>query len=280
VLDMPMLASFALAVGSMALLLALRHVIDRVVGRHRGVRTSAHRIADAGEVLAVFCIASATAGGCAQGDDFGDDALRIAVFGASGVVLLLVAGRMGVNLLLRGRLVEEMARGNVAAGVAAGAHSAATGIVVASLFVGSDFAALGVACVFLVVAQATLHLLVALFRGLTVYDDVEEILDENLAAALSYGGVSVAVGVLVAHAADGPYAGWLASLRAYGVALLAGLALYPVRQILVQCFLLGARPTLRGGAIDAAITPGRDVGMGVLEASTYVGTAFMVRAIS
>jgi len=274
-----MLRSLGFAAGTLALLLVAWRAFRR--GRPTdGPRNPARGLAETGEVLGVFLVAASAASGCPRGDDLVADAARTAVFALSGLAAFLVAGRSGVALLLRGRLASEIADGNAAAGVVDGAHVAATAFVASRLFFGDSYAALGPACLFFVVGQATLHLLVLLFRALTTYDDVEQVLDENLAAAVSYGGVTLAVGLLVAHAADGPYVGLVESLEKYCVALLCGLVLYPVRQILVQSVILGARPTLRGGPLDDVVARGRDVGMGALEACTYVATALTVGALA
>ncbi len=275
-----MLRPLAFAAGTMALLLLAWRGFRAVAGGRRGALNAAGAVVEAGEVLGVFLVVAGAASGAGRGDDLVGDALLVAAFGVAGTALLLVAGGLGVNLLLRGRLAAEIARGNVAAGVVAAGHFVATGVIAASLFNGRDYASLGVACVFFVASQVTLHLLVLLFRALTAYDDVEQILDENMAAALSYAGVATAVGVLVADAADGPFTGFADGFRKYGAAILFGLALYPVRQILVQCVILGAPPTFRGGAIDDGVAKDRDVGLGALEAATYVATALVVRALA
>jgi len=273
-----MLESLGFAAGTMALLVVALRVVRRAFGA--GARNPARTLAEAGEVAGTLLVAAAAAAGCRQGDDFGADALRVAAYGLTGVVLLVVGGRLGVDVILRRRLASEIERGNVAAGLVAAAHVVATSVITASLFRGTDWETLGVACVWFVIAQATLHLLVALFRALTSYDDAAEVLDGNLAAAMSYSGITVAVGILVAHAADGPYAGFVTSLQEYGRALLAGLALYPVRQVLVQCVILGARPAARSGILDASVARDRDVGIGAMEAGTYVATALVVRSFA
>jgi uncharacterized membrane protein YjfL (UPF0719 family) len=275
-----MLVTLAFATATMALLLVVWRALCGVLDRNRGAPNRARQIAESGEVLGVFVVAGAAAAGSRGGEDLAADAARVAAFGLIGLVAFLAAGRLGLHLLLRGRLAAEIRSGNAAAGLVAAAHLAATALIVSRLFFGDDWSMLGVACVFLVVGQASLHLIVSLFRAVTSYDDVEEILDENLAAAVSYAGVTLAAGSLVAHAATGEFAGWAASMRAYGAALLAGLVLYPIRQLLVQCLILGSPPTLRGGRMDHGIARERDVGMGALEASTYVATALTVSALT
>ncbi|RYE84718.1 MAG: DUF350 domain-containing protein, partial [Myxococcales bacterium] len=156
---------------------------------------------------------------------------------------------------------------------------AATGIVIAHNIHGSGLGTLAVSLVFFVLAQLSLHLFVVLFRALTSYDDSEEVLTGNLAAALSYGGLTVAVAIVVGAASDGAFAGWVESLRGYALAVLVNLVFYPVRQLVVQGLLLGARPTLRAGRLDEAVGQERNVGFGALEAVSYVATALLLTRV-
>jgi uncharacterized membrane protein YjfL (UPF0719 family) len=211
-----------------------------------------------------------------QGESLAHDVLWVAAYGLTALLLLVLFGHLGVRVLLRARLPAEVERGNLAAGLAAGAHYLATGILLSRSLSGTDLGMLGVALVFFVLAQLTLHLLVMLFRTLTVYDDAEEILGENLAAALSYSGITVALSLIIGHAVEGTFVGWGSSLRGYGLALAFALALYPVRQLFVQTLLLGARFSLRGGRLDQGIAAERNLGMGVLEAVSYLAAAFLV----
>jgi hypothetical protein len=115
-----------------------------------------------------------------------------------------------------------------------------------------------------------------LFRALTVYDDFEEIVGGNVAAALSYAGITVALALIVGCAAEGSFVSWNVSLRAYGKALLFALALYPVRQLVVQGALLRGGLALRKGRLDEGVGREKDVGLGALEAASYLATAFFV----
>src|SRR6267143_1592529 len=221
---------------------------------------AARGIVRAGFVCGVAFIASAAIAGCVHGADWRADLLWTLVFGGSAVVLLAVAGKLGIRVLLRSRLPAEIERGNVAAGVAAGAHYAATGFIVARCLYGDDIATLGISVVFFVIGQATLHLFVVLFRFLTLYAEDQEIVGENVAAAVSYAGAMVAIAMIVGHATEGTFAGWAASLRAYAVALASALLLYPVRQLVVQTLMLRQPFALRGGALDRLVAQERNVG--------------------
>src|SRR5262245_42713995 len=114
-----MLESLGFAAGTMALLVVALRVLRRFVGG--GPRNPARTFAEAGEVAGTLLVAAAAAAGCRQGDDLVADAVRVAVYGLAGVVLLVVGGRLGVDVILRRRLAEEIGRGNVAAGLVAAA---------------------------------------------------------------------------------------------------------------------------------------------------------------
>jgi uncharacterized membrane protein YjfL (UPF0719 family) len=266
-----------------ALLLLLR-VAQRVfagekAGDEMTKPNAARRMLFVGQVLAVFLVSAAVVHNCVTGN-LAHDAVWVSAMAVIGLVLLVASGRAGMLLLLRSRMTAEIERGNVAAGVAAGAHYVATGIITARAMAGNDLPSLGLSLVFFVLAQITLHLFVTLFRALTVYDDEEQIRGENLAAAISYGGVAIAVSILVARALEGDFVSWPVSLRAYGFALLFALALWPVRQILVQSVLLGFPFKMRGGRLDEDIARERNEAMGVLEAVTYLATALSIARLA
>ena len=155
-----------------------------------------------GQVLAVFLVAASVVKNGMKGDSIAHDALWIAAFAAVGVLLISITGRIGTQLLLQARLAKEIERGNVAAGVAAAANYIATGIITAAAVSGSGLHDLGLALIFFLIAQVTLHVFATLFRALTTYDDAEQIAGENLAAALSYSGLLIAVAIVVARAVE------------------------------------------------------------------------------
>jgi uncharacterized membrane protein YjfL (UPF0719 family) len=240
---------------------------------------AARGILRAGFIAGAAFVVTSAIRGCVHGEDWKADLLWTAVFGGSALVLFAAVGFLGVRVLLASRLPAEIARGNVAAGVAAGAHLAATGIIVASCFYGDDVTELGVSAVFFVIAQLTLHAFVILFRMLTLYADDEEVMGENVAAAVSYAGAVLAIAIVVGHAAEGEFEGWGVSLRAYGIALASALVLYPVRQLVVQTLVLRQPFSLRGGALDQLVARERNVGISAVEAVSYVSTAVLLAGI-
>ena len=279
---MPVGYVMSFALGTIVALLLLLRLGERVLSPAHGVAkdmaeaNTARRLLSVGEVLAVFLVAVSSVRNCLEGKSVLSDALWVGAFAVSGLLLVVVTGRVGCSLLLRSRLQAEVERGNTAAGLAAGAHYVATGVITSRALAGHSFQELALSVGFFVLAQLTLHLFVVLFRALTTYDDSEQIQGENLAAALSYSGVTVAVAVVIARALDGEFEGWLVSLRGYAAVLAFLFAFYPIRQLLVQSLLLGGGLSLRGGRLDRGIAGERNEGMAALEAGTYLSTALAI----
>ncbi len=277
----PVVFAFVLAV----VLLVVQQGVVRIVGREEHLRRSiekgnvARTVLHGGDVLSVFLIAAGVVANVVHGEDVAKDLMFASAFGVTAVLVFSVTSRLGMKALLRARLLPELDRGNAAAGVAAAAHSVATGIITAKAVGGDDWRSLGLSVAFFAIAQATLHLYVVLFRALTSYDDAEEILGENLAAALSYGGITVALSILIGRAVEGTFTGWVSSLKGYGAALVYGLALYVVRQVFVQTILLGSGFSLHKGKLDHVIARERNVAMAALEAASYIGTALALTRI-
>ena len=213
-------------------------------------------------------IVSSAIQGCVHGDDWRADLLWTTVFGGCAVLLLALVGSLGIRVLLRSRLPGEIARGNEAAGVAAAAHYAATGLVVGRCLYGDDVGTLGISVVFFAIAQATLHLFLMLFRSLTSYSDDQEIMGQNVAAALSYAGATLAIAVIVGHAAEGDFVAWGQSLR-------AGAQIRRLDELVLR------QPfALRGGGLDRLVAQERNVGASAVEAVSYLAAAFLLTGIA
>lgn len=254
----------------------LRPLVRRSDDRNLLGENRATSIAEAGELLAVSVVAAGVVKNCVHGEDLAADAMWCGGFALLGFVLLELTGAIGTSLLLHRRLSSAITGGNAAAGLAAAGHYVATGIITAKAVAGSDLKGIGLSLTFFALAEVAQQLLVALFRLLTTYDDSEQIAGENMAAAISYGGVSIAVSIIVARALDGDFVDWPSALSGFGMLVATALVLYPVRQLVVQGLVLRAMPTLRGGALDRAIGVDRNVGAATLEAAAYAGTAFAI----
>ncbi|MCG3195053.1 MAG: hypothetical protein DIJKHBIC_04322 [Thermoanaerobaculia bacterium] len=270
------------ATGTTVGLLVMFHGLQKIVspqhtliGDMRG-KNPAYQFVQVGHALAVLLLIPGVVREALGEPTLGIGAIWAAVFSLAGVVLIQIVGSLGIRLLLRSTLTAELDSGNAAAGIAGGVNYVAIGILASRAVAGSDLRGLGLAVVFFCLAVVTHAVFVALFRALTAYDDSEQIQGENLAAALSYAGVTVAVALILARALEGDFTGWASSLTGFGWVAAAVLALYPVRQIIVQGLILGRAPTLRGGALDDSIGAERNSGMAAMEALTYLAAAFVI----
>jgi uncharacterized membrane protein YjfL (UPF0719 family) len=265
---------------TLALLALFRLAAWLLAGGKSPAPNGARRIVLAAELLGLFLVSGAVAAGCVHGTSLRADLLWTAVYGGCAAQLLAVVGRLGVLMLLGARLPAELERGNKAAAIAVGGHIVATAVIISRCLYGDDVATLGVSVVFFLLGQASLHVFVILFRTLTSYDDAEEIRGENTAAALSYAGVTVALSLIIGHAAEGTFSGWIGSLRSFGVALLFAVGLYPVRQLVVQSLCLGFAPTLWGGKLCEGVGRERNISYGVVEAVAYLATALLITRLA
>lgn len=284
-MDVKNLERIALTTATCLVLLALYRVVDRLMRRNRSLSKEmrganvAAQILSAGHAFAVLLLLPGIATSCFAGEVLQDDLMAALLYGSAGVLIIEFVGALGVKLLVKGSIEREVVDGNVAAGIAGAANYIAVGILASEGIGGTDLRGLGIAIVFFLLAVVTLMIFVGLFRAITTYDDEEQVRGRNVAAAISYGGLSVAVAILVGRALEGDFAGWEASLTGYSLAAVCALILYPVRQLVVQGLLLWEAPTLRGGALDRAIGLERKTGLAALEAMAYIATAVTISRI-
>jgi uncharacterized membrane protein YjfL (UPF0719 family) len=211
-----------------------------------------------------------------------DGLVWAAAFSACGLLSVALGTRVANRLFLPG-LGRAVREGNLAAAVVAAGHALAMGILASRCYSGHGLALLGISAAFFALGTGTLLGLQALYRWRTRYADDEEVRGENVAAAVAFAGVTVALALIVGHAAAGPFLGWRDSLAAYGRALLLGLALYPVRQLVVGPLLLriGGRSGAAAGAaaIDRQVALHRDVAAAAVEALAYVAVALVATGL-
>jgi len=212
--------------------------------------------------------------------DFWSDVKSVAAYGIGGILAMTVTGLIFAyySRWTGAPLREQIAEGNVAAGiVAAGIYLASSEVVSGALT--GDSGDLVPTVVFWAAGVVALLALTHLFRQLTAYDDAELIKQGNIAAALGYAGLVVAIGMMVGYSASGSFTGYAAGFRDFGLMLLAVLVLYPVRQIIVQMLLLGGGFSFYNGRLDREVAEDQNVGAGILEAVGYLATAMVVTRI-
>lgn len=235
-------------------------------------------IALAGFLLGVMQVIIPVFGGPAH--SFWNDLANVAMYGVVGIVVLTISGVIftGYCKATGTDLKGQIAQGNVAAGItAAGAYLAVSGLT--SGILSGDGGALLPTFVFWAAGLVALIVLTHLFRMLTAYDDAALISHGNVAAALGFAGLMIAVGMMVGYSVAGTFTGYSEGFTSFGLFLLLTLLFYPVRQILVQMLLLGGGFSLYNGRLDHEIAEDHNVGAGVLEAVGYIATAMLITRI-
>jgi len=211
---------------------------------------------------------------------FRGDVLGVAAYGLGGIIAMAVAGAIfeQYSRWAGAPLREQIAAGNLSAGIIDGAIFFASSQIVAGALTG-DGGSVVPTIVFWMAGVAALIVFTHIFRSLTAYNDADLIRENNVAAALGCAGLIVAIGMMVGYAVSGNFTGYGQGFRDFGVMLLAILALYPVRQIIVQMLFLGGGFSFRNGRLDHEIAQDRNVGAGLLEAIGYLATALVVTRI-
>jgi uncharacterized membrane protein YjfL (UPF0719 family) len=182
--------------------------------------------------------------------------------------------------------MQEVQKGNVAVGIVAAARFIATSMVIAAAISGENTSTSAVAMsegsaalasfVFFLVGQLTLIVVTWLFRFLTAYDDAKELASGNIAAALSYSGLMIGMGIAIHKGIKGEFIGYVAGLLSYAKSMSVVIAFYPIRQFLVQGLLIGGSFALYGGTLDQEISRDRNIAAGTIEAMAYIGTALLI----
>jgi uncharacterized membrane protein YjfL (UPF0719 family) len=202
-----------------------------------------------------------------------------ATFAVCGTTLMALAAGTA-NRIFLAQLGRQVRAGNMAAAIVSAGHAIAFGILTSACFSGRGWHDLALSATFFLIAAVSLLALQGLFRWRTRYADDQEVLGHNAAAALAFAGATAAFAIIVGHAAEGDFLAWRPSLIAYGRALLLAVALYPVRQIVVQRWLLRLEPARAADALDRAVAQSRDLRVAAVEAAAYLAVALWATGIA
>jgi uncharacterized membrane protein YjfL (UPF0719 family) len=211
---------------------------------------------------------------------FWTDLAKVAAYGFVGIVVLTISGLIfkGYCKATGTDLKAQIAQGNVAAGITAAGSYLAVSSLTSGILTG-DGGEIVPTIVFWAAGLAALIVLTHIFRLLTAYDDAALISQGNVAAALGFAGLLVAVGMMVGYSVAGTFTGYKEGFISFGLFLLLTLLFYPVRQIIVQMLMLGGGFSLYNGRLDHEIAEDKNVGAGVLEAVGYIATALLITRI-
>ncbi|MEB3223626.1 MAG: DUF350 domain-containing protein [Candidatus Sericytochromatia bacterium] len=274
----------AMLVEALALVWGAKQLWGVVLRRDMNQELTSHdnpaaAITLAGYFLSVFIALAGVASSPSQG--LVQDLTSFLLFGAAGVAVLF--GSVFVAPLITGiRLQRDIVEShNTSAAIVLAATFIATGLIFngAVRGEGAGLAAWVALLVFQALGQVVLGLVAHLFERITPFNLQQEIVEgKNIAAAAGYAGALVAMGMIVHNAVLGDIAtlatDWGAEVRTFLIWCVPLLLLWPVRSLVVNGVLLGFRN------LDHEIAHDRNVGVGVIEAATYIGFAWLVMNVA
>ena len=212
------------------------------------------------------------------GSGLWQDVVDVALYGGLGIVLLTVVSLVSCRLFLGLHVREQLEAHNSAAAIVVGGAYVATSLTYSGALSGEG-GGFWMLLLFFVLGQLALIAMTYVFRWLTGYDNVREIESGNLAAGIAQAGLLIAMGVIVGQAASGDFTTLEDSLVGFLISLLVVVVLYPVRQLVVQCLILGAPVRFRSILLDNEVAEDRNIAAGLLEASAYLSTALFVTSV-
>lgn len=199
----------------------------------------------------------------------------VSIYGVFGLVFLIFISEFLLKIFLKGDCVKSTKGGNIAAGIVLASSYISTALILAGVISGEDSpnGSFVTSIVFLIIGLATLIIFTSLFRVLTSYKDSEQIMNGNIAAALSYAGLMIAISLVIRDSTMGTFVDYSTSLIAYAKSLLLVLFLYPFRQFILQGIILGGGFSFYGGRLDKEIAQDRNLNVGLIEGITYVSVS-------
>jgi uncharacterized membrane protein YjfL (UPF0719 family) len=262
-------------------LLAIARVVNQLIMRTSMTDSLIQRdnpavgIEIAGYLLGVILIITSILSGPGH-ENLWSNVLWVGIYGIGGILLLTLVTVPSIQIILSADAMTSIKNGNVAAGIVVAGSYIGTAAVISGSFAGEGTGNIVSAIIFYAVGQISFLVITFIFRLLTAYDDSKEVMNGNVPAALSYAGNMISVGLIVGNAVLGNFLDYQTSLISFGKALLVVLALYPIRQWVVQGIFLGGGFKIYGGRLDMEISKDRNLNAGLLEATTYIATAILV----
>ena len=212
---------------------------------------------------------------------FLENVIWVSVYGLIGLFYMVFIAEWGIRIFIKGHILQLVKDGNISAGIVLAGSYISTAMVLSGAISGG-FSTGGIllnSLFLLIIGLVLLAVFTFLFRLLTKYNDSTEIINGNIAAALSYTGLMIAVGLIIKTAISGDFVNWLTSCKDIGKSMLVILALYPIRQWILQGIMLGDGFSVYGGRLDSEISEHKNLNAGLIEGLTYLATAILTSVL-
>lgn len=204
--------------------------------------------------------------------DLVKDILYTVIYGVATILLMNISSWLNDKLLFRKfnvkkELIEDQNAGMGA--LEAGSYIATGLILFGALQLEADYpiAALG----YWLIAELVLILCGHLYTWMVPYDVHEEIEKDNVAAGVSFGGMLVALGILIEHGIATEHSTWIDGLSFMGLNVLAGVILLPLLRFVTDKVLLPKRKL-----VDEIVHQDEpNIGAALVEAFSYIAGAII-----
>lgn len=200
------------------------------------------------------------------------DILYTLVYGLATIVLMNISSFLNDKLLLykfniKKELVEDQNAGMGA--LEAGSYIATGLILFGALQLEADYpiAALG----YWLIAEIALILTGHFYTWMVPYNVHQEIEQDNVAVGVSFGGMIIALGVLIEHGIAIEHSSWIDGLSYMGLNVIAGIILLPLLRFVTDKVLLPKRKLV--DEIVHQEVP--NIGAALVEAFSYVAGAII-----
>lgn len=267
-----------IALGSEAFLLLLIAFLFKAMITHRGYTEQVHKLTQEDNLASavdvstyLFAVLVTLLDSLAlEGESLISQASDVAYIGVAIIIMIELSQQITDRLLFKGISIQEQIHkhANLSVALARGALVIAISMMVRGVLANpqpwltlAPWLFIGLICI---------ALLGAFFQWLTPYDDLEEINQNNLAAALPLAGAWLASGITVEAAITGESTNLLSELVAVGLYLVfAGAVMLAVRFCLRNLLF-------RGVDLNKEITQDRNSGVGLIEAILYLCVAEVI----
>lgn len=202
-----------------------------------------------------------------------EDGTEVLLFGLLAVVLLNVSRVINERVVLRKfqPMKEIVTDRNVGTGVVEAASHVANGLVLLGALSGEEVSLL-IAVVFWALAQVVLVVGALFYDWINPIDIHAEIERDNVAVGVAFAGVLVALGNVARVGASGDFVSWALDLRGFSIFVVAGLVLLPVMRTVTDRVILNSN-SLTAEMIEQEHP---NVGLGVIEAVSYIAGSFLI----
>lgn len=197
-----------------------------------------------------------------------DDLIAVGGYALLGLVMLNLSGWFADLAILRKfsdteQLVQQK---NAGVGTVHFGIYLATGLIAAGAISGEGGGVLS-AVVFFLLGQASLLIFGFLYEKLSPYDMHDELLKQNTAAGIAFGGHAIALAIVIMNASAGNFVDWKSDLLQFATVNLVAFIFLPVIRLAVD------RLVIPGQSLAREIRDDRNVGAGILEATSAIAFA-------